>query len=67
METQFQLEKPRGAGELIYADLDKEALTAKPIDSKPAGTPERPRTPTEYVGIDFARTVALQDANKQDE
>ncbi|KAH3704470.1 hypothetical protein DPMN_079526 [Dreissena polymorpha] len=60
MEIQSKPEKPSGAGELIYADLDKEALTAKPINSTPAGT-------VEYVGIDFARTVALPDANKQEE
>ncbi|KAH3794476.1 hypothetical protein DPMN_148008 [Dreissena polymorpha] len=65
MEFQSQPEEPHGAGELIYADLDKEALTAKPSNSKPAGTLERPRTPTEYVEIDFARTLALQDANTQ--
>ncbi|KAH3704478.1 neurogenic locus protein delta-like [Dreissena polymorpha] len=67
MEMQSNPEKPSGAGELIYADLDKEALKAKPSNSKPAGTLEKPRTPTEYVGIDFARTVALQDANKLEE
>jgi hypothetical protein len=47
--------------------LDIEALSAKPSNTKPAGTLERPRTPTEYVGIDFARTVALENKNKQDE
>ncbi|KAH3704474.1 hypothetical protein DPMN_079530 [Dreissena polymorpha] len=67
MEMQSNPEKPSGVGEVIYVDLDKEALKAKPSNSRPAGSFERPKTPTEYVGIDFARTVALQDANKLEE
>ncbi|KAH3794174.1 hypothetical protein DPMN_147705 [Dreissena polymorpha] len=68
MEIQPQPKTTPGAGELIYIELDLEALSAKPTHPKTAGTLQRPSTPTEYVDIDFARTLALalEDANTDD-
>lgn len=48
--------------QLIYADLDKDALTKMPPREKPICD-----EPTEYVGIDFNKKVPAQDFDQYNE